>query len=258
LFQTGFLLLLPFTAYSSDPSLHFDGIDDLVTVTASPSLNITTEISIEAWIFWKGEGGISNFQGIVTKEPSIFHIAVGETTGNSKFVWALRDVSTTSPDIFGGWHDGGQLTRHAWTHVALTYDGTTVRTYLNGDLATSFSASGNIRSAPSEDVRIGGRKPTLFPSYFNGYIDEVRIWNVHRTTTEIRENMFTELTGSETGLVLHQSFNEGSGQTTVDSSLNGNDGRLGSTPDAESSDPDWGPGILGQNPLAVENWSLNE
>jgi len=74
---------------------------------------------------------------------------------------------------------------------------------------------------------------------FQGLIDEVRVWNVARSEAAIQSTMNTPLIGNEPGLVGYWKFNEGSGQTAYDSTLNSNDGQLGSTPGVDPSDPAW-------------------
>ncbi len=54
-------------------------------------------------------------------------------------------------------------------------------------------------------------------------MDEVRIWSYARNGTDIQDNMNTELTGSEPGLVAYYKMNEGSGSTLHDATGNGND-----------------------------------
>jgi hypothetical protein len=67
----------------------------------------------------------------------------------------------------------------------------------------------------------------VYTEYFWGDIDEVRIWNVARTQQEIEDNLLTELTGLESGLVAYWNFNEAPGSTVVnDSTPNGNDATL--------------------------------
>ncbi|HHE38908.1 MAG TPA: choice-of-anchor D domain-containing protein, partial [Candidatus Cloacimonetes bacterium] len=60
---------------------------------------------------------------------------------------------------------------------------------------------------------------------FNGIIDEMRVWNVVRSETELRENMHIPLVGTETGLVSYWQFNEGTGTTATDI-ISGNDGTM--------------------------------
>jgi hypothetical protein len=60
--------------------------------------------------------------------------------------------------------------------------------------------------------------------YFNGYLDEVRVWSTARTQTEIQDNMNRELNGSESGLLLYYNMNEGSGSLVSDKTSNDNNG----------------------------------
>ena len=78
---------------------------------------------------------------------------------------------------------------------------------------------------PISDLRIGSA-PEGHSShgYFEGIIDEVRVWHVARTESEIQAAKESELSGSETGLVLYLNANEGSGNLLADSSGQGHDG----------------------------------
>ena len=81
---------------------------------------------------------------------------------------------------------------------------------------------------------------------FHGLIDEVRVWNIVRTESEIRANMNRTLQGDEPGLVGYWRLDEGRGQAILDSSVHGNDGRLGTTFWLDSEDPSW---ILSDAPV---------
>ena len=63
---------------------------------------------------------------------------------------------------------------NAWTHVALTYDGAKLRLYVNGTQVATTAASGAVQSS-SSPLWIGGNQP--YGEYFQGLIDEVRVYN---------------------------------------------------------------------------------
>ena len=112
-----------------------------------------------------------------------------------------------------------------WNHVAVTYkDGEGIRGYLNGSLVNTANFTGDLTSTTSP-LRIGSNSPVL-GSYFNGAIDEVRIWNKSKTASEIGAQKDVCLSGSESGLIAYYSFNEGTGTTTTDASVNSSNGTL--------------------------------
>ena len=109
-------------------------------------------------------------------------------------------------------------------HIAATYDGSTIKVYVNGNLIVSQAVGGTI-ATNNLPTRIGqyahvgywgnGSDPTFGPGYQQGipsqqgtgYIDQVRIWNVARTQQQIQDNMFSNLMGNETGLLAYYRFN---------------------------------------------------
>jgi hypothetical protein len=98
----------------------------------------------------------------------------------------------------------GTLQAGEWTHVAVTYDGTTRRYYFNGELDTTSTAkAGNIVPAsPGQFLGIGfDRDDTFNPNYFGGLIDNIRIWGVVRTNTQIKNNIFKSFGTSKPGLI---------------------------------------------------------
>ena len=92
--------------------------------------------------------------------------------------------------IFGGSYGEAygtsSLTANAWTHLAATYDGTTLRLFVNGTQVSSIARSGAIATSGGP-LTIGG--DPIYPQYFSGRIDEVRIYNRARTATEIQADM---------------------------------------------------------------------
>ena len=77
---------------------------------------------------------------------------------------------------------------NAWTHVALTYDGATLRLFVNGTQVASRATTGAIQTTDNP-LWIGGNSP--YGEYFTGLIDEVRVYNRALTQAEIQTDMNT-------------------------------------------------------------------
>ena len=100
----------------------------------------------------------------------------------------------------------GSLLANTWYHLAATYDGTVLKAYRDGVLISSVTTLGGLSTA-SGGLTFG-KHPTL-SQFWDGTIDEARVWNVARTCAEINQNMNIELTGNQTGLKAYYKFNEG-------------------------------------------------
>ena len=120
-----------------------------------------------------------------------------------------------------------------WYHAAATYDGGTWRLYLNGNLETTLVVAGSPtpRFDSIQQAALGTTIPSTLTTpagFFQGQMDEARIWNFARSQTEIQATMGVPVT-SGTGLLGRWGFDEGSGTTTADS--------LGLTPGALAPAP---------------------
>lgn len=188
----------------------FDGLDDVLSVARQ----VQDDFTIEGWIktsvpsltgtrFFHGSGlfyadvmGMANdFAVAVLNNRIIF--GVGDTT----VVQSVSSVNT------------GQ-----WVHVAVFRVRNTgqVGVLINGTVeATVGSAMTASLTAPVA-VTFGGN--TVDHRYFNGAIDELRIWNVPRTASDIRATMNRTLTGTEPGLVGYWRFDEPTGTDFSDRS----------------------------------------
>ncbi len=106
-----------------------------------------------------------------------------------------------------------------WYHAAATYDGTTWRLYLNGILEGSPLVAGQpVRSDSTQDAGLGTAMTStgVASGFFDGTLDEVRIWDHARTEPQIHAAMSGPLTVAP-GLVARWGANEGTG-TTISSS----------------------------------------
>ncbi len=98
----------------------------------------------------------------------------------------------------------------------MTWDGSAVRAFVNGiEKSTKMSAVAQKTLMTGLSVLTIGGYPGE-GAYFNGYVDEFRIWNVARTATEIMSTMNHTLVGNEAGLTGYWKFDEGMGTTAAD------------------------------------------
>jgi hypothetical protein len=151
----------------------------------------------------------------------------------------LVGVSTTSDAPLvptgGGTFDG--RTEHAdgrradpvsrWSHLALTYDGSRLRLYVDGTRVSSRVTTGTIRKTRGP-LWIGGNHP--YGEYFRGVIDEVRVYERALGPAELRAGMSTPIASNGispvAGLVGAYAFDGGSGDMAIDASGNGNTGTI--------------------------------
>lgn len=114
---------------------------------------------------------------------------------------------------------GGAIQNGVWQHVALVYDGATMKGYLNGGLISSVAKTGSIQTS-SQNVRAGARDTTVISEYYIGLMSNLTVWNVALTEAQILA-LATQLVVPTTGLILHTKMDEGSGSNFADSSGNG-------------------------------------
>ena len=198
--------------------LVFDGVDDYVRIGDYAGLNVTTNLTMEAWIKPTGLGTGSKI--IINKEGE-YELGITADTGEVK--WAFDNIN---PDW--NWHNTGYFVpADEWTHLAVTYNNGVVNTYANGVLVDTYNGSGAIADdyLTMNELQIGGRENAV-TQRFDGQIDEVRIWNTTRAQLDIQTNMSTLLTGVEAGLIGNWRFDEGGSITVEDKSIFGHHGTL--------------------------------
>ncbi len=111
-----------------------------------------------------------------------------------------------------------------WYHIAYVRTAANVAVYLDG--VKEIDAPG-ADAGTANRFLIGSYKQPHTSYNFAGIIDEIRLWDVARTETEINEAKDVELTGTENGLVVYYDFNNGSDSTVIDRAGGDNNGKLG-------------------------------
>jgi hypothetical protein len=178
-------------------SFSFDGTGEII-IQDSPSLNPQT-FSIEAWVFPSRVDGETDT--IINKEASDLSVIQFEMgiRGPGRPGWGSIPVGNLSiyvggvaglPNDYFFWVDGGAaLPLNTWTHVAMTFDGSTIVTYVDGKVARVISGlSGQIPVSPGP-LKIGSRSLQIVDEWpgdrFDGKIDEITLYNRPLSAVEI-------------------------------------------------------------------------
>ena len=178
-------------------ALRFDGVDDYVVIPHSKSFDITDSITIAAWVKLSGSEEQNGIGYIVTKGP-LFRSGIYRLYANTNGTFGMNVKRHGDPRREGGPSvaakpDFGHSFDGEWHHVAGTFDGISLKLYIDGEeKARKEITTGNRKIISKDyDVAIGGwgyRKYRMV----EGVIDEVRIYNVALTQQEILTDMFGE------------------------------------------------------------------
>lgn len=196
--------------------LSFDASGELLYVPND--FNLAANFTIEGWlqINASDEGFFFHIPYTNDNNTSIdMYVAGGKLIARNAYPSApLTSAPTSTTTVTDG----------QWHHFAVTYDGTNHNLYINGVMESSIVRVGSVRQTSLNKTAIGSIFLVTGSNSLNCQMDDVRIWNLVRTPTQIKAGMCKELTGGETGLLGYWNMNEGSGGTVADLSGNGNNG----------------------------------
>ncbi len=222
------------TPSQSNTALDLAGTNAYVSFGAAPALGLS-EFTVECWFRRDGAGATANtgtggmyavplvtkgrgeaenstvdmnwFLGIRASDGVLAadfeEGATGATPGLNHPVFGVTPIAT------------GQ-----WYHGAVTYDGATWRLYLNGALENTSTVGQPPRFDSIQHAALGSalNSTGVAEGYFDGVIDEARVWNYARTEAEIAADMNAPITGVRAGLVARWGLDEGAGTAVASTS----------------------------------------
>jgi len=112
-----------------------------------------------------------------------------------------------------------------WHFVAVTWDGSTTRLYVDGRLDNSTPMSGAFQASTNK-ILIGRREYAASPAYFRGLIGQPLIYQQNRSFPEVHHNMRNPMNPVRNGLALWLPIIEGQGTNVADFSGQGNNGTI--------------------------------
>ncbi len=176
------------TGYNRGPgeALHFDGLNDSIQLPFVLSGSYTKEV-------WINTAQLTAFPNLISDDATAMFLNNGRiAAGHAPTFTQLLDPTP--------------VVANTWYHMAVTYDAGTGDMVLYKDGVVVASATGVGPYTATKNLALGTFQNGNF---YNGLMDEVRIWNTVRTQAEIIASMNCELSGDEPDLQAYYKFNQG-------------------------------------------------
>jgi hypothetical protein len=184
-------------AKQSNYSMDFDSASsDYIDVGNDSSLSPTSQLSVSAWVNNTGAGA-GSFPCIISNVSSSSNNGGFALVKNSN-KWKFY-LDTTGSSGWATAESNGTVVSNSWQHLCVTWDGSTVIMYLNGQAQTaSASASQIVYNADTETI-IG----EYAASYFQGKIDTVAIYNYALSASQVTTLYGSSSTGIGNPMTLN-------------------------------------------------------
>jgi len=155
----------------SGAGINFDGVNDYINTTYF----VTNAFSVSVWLK-KAASTADGEHGVVSQK----------TVWNSQYGWTLTFPTSEAIAFYANYSNtavySAPVSVGVWHHAVGTFDGSTVRIYLDGVLQQSTSSN---LALQNYSAVIGRASPTLNAYYFNGSIDETAIYNRSLSPSEV-------------------------------------------------------------------------
>ncbi|MRX48552.1 LamG domain-containing protein [Pedobacter puniceum] len=176
-------------------ALDFDGINDHIITTLNADVSVMPITTWEAWVYPTKNNG--DWQMIVSIEDGNWDRFIAINSGKFYVGYGSNGWNPVAADM------------NQWQHIAVVYNEAVgyVKFYKNG-VEYNFNPGPFLHSS-NVKFSIGCSQQGAPGQFYQGRIDDVRVWSIERTQAQIQANMNTELSGSEIGLVAYYTFNQG-------------------------------------------------
>ena len=166
-------------------ALKFNGSSALVTIPDAASLHLSTGMTLEAWV--NPSTVNANWRDVIYKGNDNFYLEATSSNGS------VPDAGMIAGGSYADAVGTAALPVSTWSYLTETYDGSTLRLYVNGTQVASTAHTGAIATS-TNPLQIGG--DSLYGQFFAGLIDEVRVYNVALTAAQIQTDEATPVSGS--------------------------------------------------------------
>ncbi|MBK9332635.1 MAG: proprotein convertase P-domain-containing protein [Ignavibacteria bacterium] len=173
-----------FSQYSENYAASFNGFSSYASVPSTSGLSPSIAITLEAWVYPTQILGTT--MGIIGKNYQTSYFLGIQSSG--RLVFYPKGSASLRSRVTG------TIPVNQWTHIAATYSGTVTSIYINGVLDTSTAAITGPLTTNSDSLFMGADRVGGLPSlFYRGRLDNVRIWGVARSASEISTNRFSPL-----------------------------------------------------------------
>lgn len=206
-------------------ALDFDGVDDYVLLGDTQEIFGGTSWedtkTVTMWIKPEGEATVCGYNdvawcdAIFGDRPRWWGISRGIVSGVDRiWVWNKYGAGSLDYDKIGIRYTSGE-----WIHIAIVHNAGIFSAYKNGELIESVSSGSTDQPSTGAlpDLQLGAVINNADRNWsFAGQIDEVRLYDIALTQSEIQNTLFEELVGNEAGLVAYYRMSDGSGLVLSD------------------------------------------
>ena len=176
-------------------AMGFDGVDDSVEIADAPELRLLDGGTVMAWAYILG-GGHASWPRLVHKSNT-----TGGTGPGYEILFDRANGDAVRVCLGGECQSYVPLDRQTWYHIAMTFDGATIRVYVDGEPAGENPQLGPTIDSPDFSVIVGNSFNG--ERQFEGTIDEVRVWSRILQVDEIRSQMGMATNEAVTSVAPH-------------------------------------------------------